>query len=786
MHEPNNYCSNLESDLWEQGFTTFPVNSDGKSGFLSGITGYKGSPPTDEHRATWKKDFPSRNIGMTGYIHKNGVRDETQFMLILDDDDETGEATKDLEDAIGEELPATVSVSGRGQSNPRKKTLYIVDGHRLRLPSKIMDGRIDIISDVQRLIVIGGTHSGTGLPIQIYGPSGEVLDRPLKVSDLARAPQALVEFLKSQVGNDFGPRETDENLTVDNFMACLDDREPSYFAAEFLDKISLNRNFGNSELYENLLMLVVHVNLSEKGTQAVFDRLHWCWHARDHVSGDAEKEWEHALTSAVRDNWHGHSGLVLDFTLREMVVGWLAQAEEKFFELDLEQKFFEIANGRPNFDHCGAVSAITGDRPIALAAAHLMQVNHEIPYNVKLKSSLGEESLNQILVVIGGTGTGKSAVLKNASSSLYWQYPRLRPYLGPTEPISGEGANMAFKTERKGKGGLPSTYLWRDEAHNQIFNIDEVGLLEARGSRQGSTMRETILIHHSCSDISRAKADGSLMTMPEGSYKSNWQIACQAERSEFFFNEAAVASGLAGRCIWVPVTIEGDEADAELDDWDYERSYEIEPLQVLLPVWGVNYQNPIFIEPTEALHRELRRARRIGQLGKVNPLESHATRNKARLAAIIAISDNRLEMNDEDVELAEILTQISRRTYQEALKALRAYQNNQNVASGRSDGTRRHYGARRQRELDVQHHAKRIQDKLLELCGLETLTVQNLRQVRNNNFKGETRDEYWVDAIAYLATRSDRPEQLKEISSIEEIRARESDSNRVITKKEVK
>ena len=229
MHEPNNYCSNLESDLWEQGFTTFPVNSDGKSGFLSGITGYEGSPPSDENRATWKKEFPFRNIGITGYLHKNGVRDETQFMLILDDDDETGEATKDLEDAIGEELTATVSVSGRGQSNPRKKTLYIVDGHRLRLPSKIMDGRIDIISDVQRLIVIGGTHLGTGLPIQIYGPDGEVLDRPLKVTDLARAPQALVEFLKSQVGNDFGPRETDENLTVDNFMACLDDREQATY-----------------------------------------------------------------------------------------------------------------------------------------------------------------------------------------------------------------------------------------------------------------------------------------------------------------------------------------------------------------------------------------------------------------------------------------------------------------------------------------------------------------------------------------------------------------------------
>lgn len=786
MKLKNKNYETVEQELWDEGFVPFPLKPDGKTPFIAGITGSGGTPPNQKERSDYRKDYPNRNAGIAGYFHLNGVRDESKFILGIDNDDETGDAPAELELAIGESLPATVSVSARGKDNPRRKLLFVANGHRLSLPSKILDGRIDIISDVQRHIAISGTHEGTGQPIVIYGKDGAPLNRPLRVSDIAEAPIALREFLHSHAsGREFGA-ERDDSLETEDFMAQLDSREPSHFAAQLIEELALNRNFGNSELYQHLTHLVIQVNLRERGTEAVYNELHWCWHGRDHVSGDPEREWDHALKNAVQAHWLGSQSEASEFTFREMMLGWIEEANSKYQAMGLEERFFDIAKGRPNFDHCKKVCEVTGDKPIALASAHLLQVNHEIPYNVKLKSSLGEESLNQILVVIGGTGTGKSAVLKNASSSLYWKYPRLRPYLGPTEPISGEGANMAFKTERKGKGGLPSTYLWRDEAHNQIFNIDEVGLLEARGSRQGSTMRETILIHHSCSDISRAKADGSLMAMPEGSYKSNWQIACQAERSEFFFNEAAVASGLAGRCIWVPVTIEGDEADAELDDWDYERSYEIEPLQVLLPVWGVNYQHPIFIEPTEALHRELRRARRIGQLGKVNPLESHATRNKARLAAIIAISDNRLEMNDEDVELAEILTQISRRTYQEALKALRAYQNNQNVASGRSDGTRRHYGARRQRELDVQHHAKRIQAKLLELCGLEPLTIQDLRHVRNNNFKGETRDEYWVDAIAYLATRSDRPEQLKEISSIEEIRARESDSNRVIKKKEVK
>ncbi len=779
----DNTYAGINQDLWDEGFVTFPLAQDGKTNIVSGITGYGGQPPTQEQMALWQKQFPYRNAAITGFFHDNGERDESRFALFLDDDDESGEAFKELEALVGVSLTNTISVTGRGPDSARRKRGYLVQGHRMRLPSKIMGGRIDIISDVQRYVVISGTHLRTGKPIVVYGPDNKPLGRPLRISDLAPAPDELINYLLGLATESPAPWSESEEANLEDFIRDLDDRSPSFFSAQLIEEIDRNRGFGNSELFTYLTRMVELVNLRERGTREVFNKLKFYWDVRDHNSGDPDKEWAHSLGNAVRISWSGPSSSQTDFTYQEMVLRWLKEVEESAQGLNLEDRFFELAKGRETIDHCLYVSHITGDRPIALVGTHLVQIAHETPYNVMLKSSLGEEPLNLIQVVVGGTGTGKSAVVRNGESPLYWNYPRLRPYYGATEPVSGEGANMAFKYEIKHKGSVPSTYEWRDPSHNQLFGIDESGLLEARGSRQGSTIREVILMHHSGSAISRAKADGSLMAMAAGSYRSCWQINTQPKRSDFFFNEDAIAAGLAGRCLWVPVTIEGNEEDLDIDDWDYTSHYEIDPLDVVLPKWD-SYDVPVFIFPTQELHRELRKARRIGQMGLVNPLESHATRTKARLAALLAIADNRLVMNDVDVELAEVLIQISRRTYLEAMQELRAYQRSKNASSGSSDGVRRHYSNVSEHRLTVLSHATRIEENLLERCGENPITIQDLRHVRKVNFNEKTRDEFWDEAIASLVKRSDLPSQLEELSSLEETRLRESESRKVNKKTE--
>lgn len=770
-----NFGSSFEV-YWNNGFVAFPVAENGKDPFISGILGYKGLPDREKIRQEGS-GLENRNMAIAGYFHVDGERDESEFILALDDDDETGAAMEELQSEVGLRLPPTVTISGRGPRNPRRKHLYLAKGHRLQLKSNVINGKIDICSDVQKCVVAAGIHATTKKPIVVYGADGEPLGRPLQRTDLTYAPSELVEYLKSSFQLAQNHLDIEDIETV--FLGQLDCREPSHFVQEFRTEIDLERDFGNAQLYKNLVSLVTLVNIHERGTQSAYDHLFWCWHAREHKSGDPEKEWSHSLRSAIQNVWQGPYEPT-EFTYRELMLKWVEEYQGELDHLGLEDKFFRLAKGRPLFQQVLRVSERTSDWPIALAVAVLCHIALETPYCVRFKSSLGDESLNLMAVLLGPTGSGKTSVMNNAANSNYFVYPRLRPYYAPTVAVSGEALVKAFVKPKKIKvsGGWEVIYPWRYDSRNFLFQIDEIGLLEARTARQGSTMREEMLSQHSGSPLSREKADGESWSQPQHSYRSVFMIGAQEQRSEWFFNDEAVAAGLAGRCTWVPVVRpDADSINVDEDDFDYENMPTIEPLHVQMPSWDIN-RGPYYIYPTEELHRELRKARRIALLGRSNPLESHTTRVKARLACLLAIADNRTIIHDDDVLLAELLTQISRRTYQGALRALEQSQKASLQSKGRSDGVRRHFGARRERELDVQHQAKRIKEKLLDLCGTSQMSVGDLRHVYKNNFNEKSR-ELWSEAVDYLAQQPDLPDQLKQISSLEEERLRESESNQI-------
>lgn len=312
----------VSPDLSSEGLVSFPLGKDGKTIIVSGVTGYGGQPPSEAQRALWQEQYPHRNAAITGYFQVDGKRDETRFALFLDVDDESGEAFKELEVVVGVSLTNTISVSGRGPDSARRKYGYIVNGHRMRLPSRIMGGRIDIISDVQRYVVISGTHLGTGKPIVVYGPDSKPLGRPLRIGDLAPAPDELIEYLVNLASEVPVIWAESEAPDLEDFLDDLDDRSPSFFSSQLIEEIQKNRRFGNFELFTYLTRLVEIVNLRERGTREVFNKLKFYWDAREHISGDPDKEWSHALTNAVRNGWRGPVASRTDFTYREMVLGW--------------------------------------------------------------------------------------------------------------------------------------------------------------------------------------------------------------------------------------------------------------------------------------------------------------------------------------------------------------------------------------------------------------------------------------------------------------------------------
>jgi len=192
---------------------------------------------------------------------------------------------------------------------------------------------------------------------------------------------------------------------------------------------------------------------------------------------------------------------------------------------------------------------------------------------------------------------------------------------------------------------------------------------------------------------------------------------------------------------------------------------------------------PRYYYPTQELLKEHEREIKKNKRGEGNPLESHTHRNKGRLACVLAASDNRTYMTDGDVELAELLIQASRETYMECLKEMNNHWAKQQAAKGQFDGVRNHHGTRKSHQMDVEHQAKRLQTKLLLLCGTEALSLKDLRHVYKNNYSVKTR-EFWSEAIELLVESEDLPTQLKELPKLEEQRLQELETN-LNNKKEI-
>jgi hypothetical protein len=751
---------------WANCLSPLPTKDDGKAPGLAGITGRKGKPDLGKLKEV-KVKMGHRNLAISGQIHKNGVVDDSQSLVTIDNDDETGESLKVLAKNSGVALPPTVTVTSRGANNPRRKYIYRVRGIQHNLKGNVIDEKIDICSDTQRCVVMEGIHKGTGNPIVIYGPDGEPLGRIPKLNDFAWMPEELLAFLtKTNTSSKaIANLENDEPaFAIESFIDELDEGPASEWVSDFIDKVDSSPAFGNQELFEFLCELVVLCNLWERGTFGAFNKLKHYWLTREHKSGSADKEWEHALFNAVNQNWQGPIGTRPSFTMRELALKW---QEELSSDVDYENRLFKLGKERGLFKQVVKVAQITGDNRAALLVAVLAQVAFEIPWDVYFESALGKDALNLLVVLVGPSGAGKSIITQHAEDDRYFKIPRLREYTGPSDAVSGE-AMLAGLVGRYSLGKGKYFYDWRNPEHNKLYNIDEIGMLEARNSRQGSTIRETMLSLHSGSPISRESASGENWAKPKNSYRIVFQIGAQPKRSEIFFTEDAIAAGFAGRCLWADVTRD--------EDLIFKPQESIEPMVIPLPDWKSMSEVTYF--PTEELAEEIWSNRNLYARGEGDPMESHAVRNKARIATILAAADGRTFMVDEDVELAHLLMQISRETYKSALKELVKSKAEAQAQKGRSDGLRQHHGQIRKEELDLHHHANRAKSKLLELCGDEPMTTAQLRKVYRDNFKPETRG-IWPQVIDHLAKDSSLPSQLQKISSHEEERLQELESNKI-------
>jgi len=114
----------------------------------------------------------------------------------------------------------------------------------------------------------------------------------------------------------------------------------------------------------------------------------------------------------------------------------------------------------------------------------------------------------------------------------------------------GSGESMPDKymkpvKETLSDGTTRQTLAWTHPNHAIIFNYDEVGMMEQRGSREGSTIIEYMKQGYSGSDFGRTLSRGGGIELAKKSYRFSCSINVQPERANVIFSPEAVSGGFS-------------------------------------------------------------------------------------------------------------------------------------------------------------------------------------------------------------------------------------------------
>lgn len=335
---------------------------------------------------------------------------------------------------------------------------------------------------------------------------------------------------------------------------------------------------------------------------------------------------------------------------------------------------------RPYLAQIRYVADCKGQSPWPMLGWALVRTLHTVPYEVRYKSLIGEQPLNSLVGISGPTGAGKTISANLVEEHLIFpdNDPKkifTKTWAGLTPPGSGEAmpdfyvqwapldkdeeneqeevVSFSYHRDR-----LSETHVWKHPNHAAVFFFDEGGKLESLNSRQGSTVTEYMKEGWSGSEFGRTLASGRGVILPKNSYRFACVINTQPKRSGALFNEEAIAGGLQGRFLWFDVT-----ADINRHLVTYE---DVDPIYIPYIDWsGVKH-----IRALDSMNLAHQQHHWNALDGHVTDTESHLLLTKAKVAIGLAVLDGRVELNDEDWHLAEVVIQHTNGTREKILEVL--------------------------------------------------------------------------------------------------------------------
>jgi Bifunctional DNA primase/polymerase, N-terminal len=284
--------------------------------------------------------------------------------------------------------------------------------------------------------------------------------------------------------------------------------------------------------------------------------------------------------------------------------------------------------------------------PWSLLGVVLAKVAAEMNPRLALPAVVGGRgTLDFYTAIVGPSGAGKSAVVSVADE--------LRSWTAASHGVgSGEGLIHSYVQRVNLAGrGEPADYVMRQHTERCFVVEDEVSRWGALASRTGSTLVPIICTMWSGGAVDLNYADPSRrLTLDRGSYRIGMVVGVQPHRAEILLDDAD--AGTPQRFLWVDTRDSGAELGVQ---WPGVLPWR--------PPTLPDGAGPLEMSIPETAKQELR-ASRLGMTKDwvTDGLTGHKGYIRLKAAALLALLDGRVVVNDRDWELAAVVVGHSDRT----------------------------------------------------------------------------------------------------------------------------
>jgi len=337
-------------------------------------------------------------------------------------------------------------------------------------------------------------------------------------------------------------------------------------------------------------------------------------------------------------------------------------------------------NARAELEHIRQAARSRLVAPDAVFGAILTRVAAITPHTVELPPIIGASvGLTFFSALVGPPESGKSAAAAVAAELL----PAPSKVHDRLPIGSGEGfAECLFEmvSEPDEKTGKP-VKVKRQTRNAAIFHIDEGATLGDLGSRTGSTLLPTLRTAWSHGALGAANASAERRRILDGkSYVYGVTMGLQPELAGPLLGDAG--AGTPQRFLWLSAldphaVVDGPEDPGPLA-WEPRGAGDLYDLRMVSGGWQ-RYR----LRVAGSIWTTVRAARVKIERGEVEvaTLDAHRMLVRLKVAALLALLDSRVDVNEEDWHLAEIVLDVSRRVRQETEGALVKVERSREVAS---------------------------------------------------------------------------------------------------------